>query len=69
MYKVDPNGCTLSLVLCTVALGINAFAQTASPVATTPAITDIGPNHRVWQWQVPETLPDGRVALHSHRFN
>ena len=56
-----------------VAVG-GAYSQTANnsaapvPPSTTPQVVDIGPNHRVWQWQSYEVLANGQTVAHNHKY-
>jgi hypothetical protein len=70
---------TSSMVIVCLAIALNygqtqvVSSQTGASQATTPAATasqvvEAGPNHRVWQWQTYETLPNGQTQAHTHSY-
>lgn len=54
-----------------VANNASTASQTAPSAAPSPTpcqVVDVGPHHRVWQWQTFETLPNGQMATNTHSY-
>jgi parallel beta-helix repeat protein len=50
------------------ASGSASADQSTQPVATEYRVVDQGANHRVWQWETDEKLPDGTIIPHVHSY-
>jgi len=61
----------LGLIVATIDIladGANQQATTPVPPPTAYSMIDQGANHRVWQRQVFERAPDGRIVSRPHQF-
>ena len=45
-----------------------ATASANPSVPSIPTVVNIGPNHRVFQWQTLEPMPTGQMTPHLHQY-
>jgi len=60
--------CCFTMTAAVAQAQVASSPGTAVPAPTPYQVVGIGPNHRVWQCQTYESLPNGQIASHTHTF-